>query len=153
MFKLFNRFFEWKRTKEAKQPYYIYFPQPHSDGKSENNARVDIKVKAKQETGAEVKQEPEDNTYEISEVKANNKEETELKPEFDCCDKVETEYEHCDKVKTEIELCVDMKTEVKLETEVRKRTGESDLDVCVKTEAKAEALGEITKTDCLVEGK
>ena len=51
----FFSFFEWKRDKTNKQPYYIYFPQ----SKDKNgNAACDTKVKVEGEP--EVKQEPED---------------------------------------------------------------------------------------------
>ena len=91
-----HRFFEWKRDKTAKQPYYIYFPK---------QPKVDISTRVKSESDmtsdlneAIVQSENGNNLYKMAEVKTEDlttrvkaepleESENDGKPEF----KIETE--------------------------------------------------------------
>ncbi|XP_064616446.1 abasic site processing protein HMCES-like [Liolophura sinensis] len=109
---LADGFFEWKRDKSEKQPYYIYFPQPSS--KKLEGEKCDINVDLKTEVKGEVK----------SEV------EVEVKPDV----KVEVKPEVKDEVKSD-QAQSGVKLEVKGENDQGiKKEFEEDKDDNVKVE-------------------
>ncbi|XP_050407043.1 abasic site processing protein HMCES isoform X1 [Patella vulgata] len=81
---LADGFFEWKRTKESKQPYFIYFPNDgHKEGKSEIKSEINIKKENQEGEDPKVKVELGDVKVETSDIKlepAENSEE--VKPEL-----------------------------------------------------------------------